>query len=127
MQTTASSGLLDGYMKFSFNGFSVPFPANAYSFTSLDCQMLLATLPNVQSVYCVRNAMDSTDGATYTIQLRSFTVLPQENNLFYHSGNPPLSAFACDTSSVTNAVGASCTLTDVSIANPPGKFRAPVF
>ena len=45
--------------------------------------------------------------------------MPRENNLFAHTGNPPLSSFTCDITGVTvsGAQGMSCNITDTNTHN----------
>lgn len=51
----------------------------------------------------------------------SFPLVPAENNLFYHSGNPDLSAFTCDVSAVYPSGLVNCNITDITTTNVKGE------
>jgi hypothetical protein len=55
---------------------------------------------------------DAVSGAaSYVVTLKKFPVLPYENNIFFHEGNPSISDFYCNTA-FTNGTGVSCNVTD---------------
>ncbi|KAE9048787.1 hypothetical protein PR002_g246 [Phytophthora rubi] len=58
-----------------------------------------------------------TKGAIYTVAFTEWVHLGGENNLLYHTGNPPLSSFTCDLSQVTSLNSPSCVVTDVAATN----------
>lgn len=47
--------------------------------------------------------------------------MPAENNIFYHTGNPDLSAFTCDVSGAYPAGLVDCNITDVKNTNIKGE------
>jgi hypothetical protein len=120
LTTHSDSGTLAGQLKFTFNGEYIYLPANAKQMTSSQCTKYFQTLPNIGEVKCGRNKPDTRGGALYEIQLRSFPAVPHENNIYFHSGNPPLSSFTCDTSLVTGTVNPTCVLADIVTTSIPG-------
>ena len=122
LQTTALRGKLGGMMRFIFNGQFFNFPASARKWTSTQCKNSFESLPNIAVVKCSRsNRFNGFDGATYNIQFRVFPTIASENNIYINDGNPPITAFYCDTSLVTGVSGASCTISDVASADVPSK------
>lgn len=59
-----------------------------------------------------------------TVTFTTFPIVPAENNVFYHTGNPDLSAFTCDVSTATATPTASveCVIADVTTTNIKGKL-----
>lgn len=55
------------------------------------------------------------------VSFASFPVIPVENNVFYHTGNPDLSAFTCDVSAAFPSGLVDCNITDVQNSNIKGK------
>ncbi len=120
--TSSTSGVLAGYFELTFNGESFSFPANANNWDDAACKASFESLPNIKTVKCTRGVIKARASATFTIQFRAFPIIPQENSLFAHNGNPPISSFYCDPYLITGAVGAACSVADVTIANIPGIF-----
>ena len=59
-------------------------------------------------------------GANYTVTFNQFPTIPHENNIFAHTGNPPLSAFQCDISevaSLSSVTNPYCKIYDSSATN----------
>jgi len=59
-------------------------------------------------------------GADYLITFKKFPVLPHENNVYSHTGNPNVLDFSCDGSELTStgsAVGAYCRITDTQASS----------
>lgn len=54
------------------------------------------------------------------VSFASFPVMPAENNIFYHTGNPDLSTFTCDISAVNPAGLVECNITDIANSNVRG-------
>ena len=128
LNTSVSTGHLEGYFKFIFNGESFFFPANAWLWSEEQCKLSFESLSNVQSVTCTRGHVHHSNASSYTIQFTSFPIFPYENNVYFHNGNPPLSSFSCDTSMVSqNAAHAvTCSVADVTLplgASIPGKLE----
>ena len=112
----ALSGDLNGYLSFTFLGEDILLDANANSLTDEKCTRLFQSLPNVEQVVCARTSdVTEANGANYSVTFEKFPTFPYENNLYYHDGNPPLTAFNCDTSKVEGADGLlSCYVEDMS-------------
>lgn len=51
----------------------------------------------------------------------SFPLMPAENNMFHHSGNPDLSVFTCDVSAVESEGAVECNITDIVNSNVKGE------
>jgi len=62
-------------------------------------------LANVGAVTCTKAGQDASLGANYTVTFSDFPITPHENNVFSHTGNPPLSAFGCDISELASVTG----------------------
>jgi hypothetical protein len=116
LTTGATSGFLTGFWKFGFLGETIRISANASNYTAVQCDQDFESLPNVEEVTCTRTPQNNGNlGANYTITFKRFPVLPHENNIFSHSGNPALLDFSCDASELTTAggaVGAFCKVVD---------------
>lgn len=56
----------------------------------------------------------------------SFPMVPAENNLFHHTGNPDLSAFTCDVSAVDPSGSVDCNITDLVNTNVKGVCHTPM-
>jgi hypothetical protein len=122
--TSALFGVLGGNFKFTFAGQSFSFPAKASFWLSDACEASFESLPNVESVKCVKDAIDDGfGGSTYTVQFLSFSTQPYENNIFSFDGNPLLSNFSCDTSEATPGINGTCIITDSSVDIVPGIER----
>jgi len=127
LTTNATQGFLNGTLRFTFNGESFNFPANASAWNESDCEKAFESLRNVDDVVCSRAAVTNRLSSSFTIQFRSFPIHPYENNIFSNDGNPPLSAFYCDTSDVNkhDAKLVTCTITDVVGDTYPGRICMP--
>lgn len=55
------------------------------------------------------------------VSFTSFPLMPAENNIFYHTGNPDLSAFTCDVSGAYPTGLVDCIITDVKNTNIKGE------
>ena len=73
----------------------------------------------MQTATCTQSTPDTnTKGCVYTIEFTEWPVLPMQNNIHHHEGNPPLSDFACSSASATASSGTlSCALADVRATN----------
>lgn len=109
LTTSATGGYLSGSFKVSYMGQSVSFNAGG---SSADCVSSLEALSNVKVVRCSRSNLDSFGGASYTIQLVSFPLIPVENNIVYHNGYTPIAEFVCDASGLLSGDNPSCAFTD---------------
>lgn len=79
------------------------------------------SMRNVKTATCTIGAVDPTTmGTTYTVAFTEWTHIGAENNLLYHYGNPPLTAFTCDVSGVSSALP-TCGITDSQTTNLIGK------
>ena len=105
----STANQLTGSFKFAAGGFSVTFNADA-STISTDCSSIFSALPNIGTVTCARGTPDSNSGATLTVTITSWSIDIMQNNLHEYGGNPSLSVFNCDASSVTSA-NPTCTIT----------------
>lgn len=58
-----------------------------------------------------------------TVTFTTFPIVPAENNVFYHTGNPDLSAFTCDvsTATATPTADVDCVIADVTNTNIKGE------
>ncbi|KAE9123939.1 hypothetical protein PF007_g6890 [Phytophthora fragariae] len=82
------------------------------------CAQAFQSMRTVLTATCTITSVDSvTKGAIYTVAFTEWVHLGGENNLLYHTGNPPLSSFTCDLSQVTSLNSPSCVVTDVAATN----------
>lgn len=110
----ASSGTLGGAVTLTFDGQRATFPANGNDVDSDCTSAVLGPLDNVDSTATCTVASVGEDGsAEYNITLR-FPILPIQNNLHSHDGNPDSTHFGCDTTSVTGGSGVTCNITDLT-------------
>jgi hypothetical protein len=112
-----SNGAMQGDVAFFFNGYYTTFSADAAQMNSRKCEEAFEALENVDRVACDMSRLST--GASYNVSFLSFPQMPQENNLFSHSGNPPLTSFTCDISGVlvSGASSMSCNVTDTVTTN----------
>jgi hypothetical protein len=114
--TGATRGTLAGQLQVTFNGETAVFDAAAGKFDGAACSKAISALPNVQFASCERISTNEWSGGTYEIAFDAWPTIPWENNLFSHNGDPPLSAFACNMSSITaDAWAPWCELSDVAV------------
>ena len=85
------------------------------------CKVFMEALGNVKTVTCTQSSLDgTTKGCVYNIAFTEWPVLPMQNNIFDHEGNPPLSSFGCSTAAATASSGTiTCALADVNTADVP--------
>lgn len=123
VMTELASGVLSGRFEFKFGLSSAFLNANANEVTSQTCTSALASLKGVAEVKCERETFDATSGSgSYLITLNKFPLVPFENNIFTHDGNPPLEAFFCNSSFIDkeDAASPSCHVLDAETENLPG-------
>jgi hypothetical protein len=119
---------LAGLLEFSFGGFSVLLNADALELDSFACSGSLSSglKAAVSEVSCIREIVNERyHSGSYLVTLHSFPVKPHLNNLFFHSGNPPLDLFfACNASRFDESLAPSpyCYVEDVVTENLPGKI-----
>lgn len=121
----ASSNTFTGHVKFSFEEQSLSIPHSGW--TDEQCAEAFEALPNLHNVECSVEYHSSDDpdpelrgGFTLLVELAEFPVLPYQNNVYAHDGNPPLSSFHCDTSEVVSSGSVVCTIKDVAVNALPG-------
>ncbi|CAK4112463.1 unnamed protein product [Aphanomyces euteiches] len=118
LTVSAVGSALAGTVSVTFNGFTFTMPANANSNSNSICASAVMTLGNVVKATCTISGQDSTtQGATYTIAFLEWAHRNAENNIFSHSGNPPLTAFSCNVAGVTSNNSPSCSFADVVSLN----------
>lgn len=92
---------VSGNLLFHFNGQSFWFPVGAAAFDAYQCELAFQNLRNIYDVVC--SMTHDLFNIVYTIELRSFPVLPYETSIYTNDGNPPLESFACTTDEVVLA------------------------
>ncbi|ETW07562.1 hypothetical protein H310_02049 [Aphanomyces invadans] len=118
LTVSASSLALVGTVSVTFNGYSFTMPANANANSDAICTAAAMTLGNVRVATCVMSAVNAaTQGATYTIEFQEWAHRDAENNVFSHTGNPPVASFSCNVAGVTNAKSPTCSIADVVSVN----------
>jgi hypothetical protein len=110
--TSATSGTLAGTIGITFDGHTVDIAVDASTVSAASFQSSIASLANIDSATVSKaDGYSSGNGAAYTVTI-NFPTYPEQNNIFYHDGNPPLTSFTCDISAVTGAVSPTCTISD---------------
>lgn len=113
-----SSNTFTGYVKFSFEEQSLSIPHSGW--TNAQCEEAFEALPNLHNVECSVEYSKHNGGFTLLVELAEFPMLPYQNNVYAHDGNPPLSSFQCDTSEVVSRDSVECTIMDVAVNALPG-------
>lgn len=108
-----------GSFKLTYYGSPVSIPSSGW--TDELCQEAFQALPAFKTVRC-RLSFKTTRYGGFTMQIEfiEFAPIPYQNNVYYHEGNPPLSAFKCDTAEIVTTGGISCIITDVTFNSLPG-------
>ena len=119
--TGVEGGDLIGQFAFSFSGASIDLEANANKLDSLQCTQRLRALASLGEASCTRETANEDGTGSYIISIDSFPLMPHENNLFTHQGNPPVSAFKCNMTSTfgLGAVSPYCSVLDVETEDLP--------
>ena len=118
---TQSAGITGGTFKFTFHDESISIPGTGW--TEEQCKATFESLPNVDTVRCsVEFSISQHGGFTTVVAFEKFPVNPHQNNIYNHDGDPPLSAFACDTSQVLTVGRVTCTIDDVVTGILPGNL-----
>jgi len=114
---------LSGQLLLQFNGESVQFSPDPAVATASYCKTQFQSLRNVKEVDCSLVAHSAVH-STYAVKFKSFPLMPYENNLYTHRGNPALSSFACGVA-LLNSTAVACTLADVAASNNlyPGEVK----
>ncbi|CEG46085.1 Teneurin-1 and related extracellular matrix proteins, contain EGF-like repeats, partial [Plasmopara halstedii] len=117
----ASSNLaLAGLIQVRFLGDVAAFDVAAAADSAHEqaCAQAIMNLRSVLKASCTITSVDPvTRGAIYTVTFQEWVHLGGENNLLFHTGNPPLSSFTCDLTKVTSLNLPSCVISDVTTAN----------
>jgi len=110
--TSAASGTLAGTIGITFDGHTVDIAADASTVSASSFGISFASMGSVDTASVVKvNGYSSGNGAAYTVTM-TYPTYPEQNNIFYHDGNPPLASFTCDISAITGATTPTCTITD---------------
>lgn len=117
MLTGATSGVLSGSFSFHFMGSEVSIPSGV---DTASCSTYLGRLLTVDKVSCQVEILDKAIGSqSIVIELESYPEIPYENNIFTHSGNPPLSFFKCETTLIERELAEDpyCDIEDIYAAD----------
>ena len=106
MTLKSARGKMEGVVKVGFNGeeFDMTPGVGADKLTQQ-----FSSLKNVEEVEVESFEEDEKGGAVYNVKFLKWPVIPHENNIYNNNGNPPLSAFSCNTTGITgDAYGVEC-------------------
>jgi len=119
--TGVVSGELAGKFGFAFSGSAVQFAADANSMNGEECTKILEQMSSFGQATCERESAADDGTGSYVITIDSFPLAPHENNIFSHTGNPPVSAFKCNMTETFNlgAISPYCSITDVETEDLP--------
>ncbi|TYZ64662.1 hypothetical protein PybrP1_002508, partial [[Pythium] brassicae (nom. inval.)] len=113
-----TASLLVGTVGVAFNGEVATIDASAAGNTASTCASAFMQLRSVARATCTITVLDNTvKSAEYVVEFTEWAHIDAENNLLFHNGNPPLSAFTCDISKVTSANTPTCAITDIVASN----------
>ena len=127
LTTEVDSGVLSGVIELKFGLSAVYMNANSNDVDSNTCRSTFIGLKGIDDVECLRENYDQKTGTgSYLINILKYPIQPYENNIFYHNGNPSLSAFYCNTTTLDkdSASFPTCIFTDVNTENLPGMYNA---
>ena len=108
-----------GSLGLTFQGETTLLPLA--SMTDSTCESLLEGAEKFGDVSCDYTAVSTTQ-LTFAITFVSWPLMPRENNLYTHDGNPAATDFMCDMSRIDLA-GVICTFTDVTSSNLRGECQ----
>jgi hypothetical protein len=114
---------ISGNFLFHFNGESFLFAPGEARFNAAQCKAAFEGMRNVQEVRCT--VIQSTPfTVVYQVEFIHFPVLPYETSIYTNDGNPPLSAFTCNTEEVVSPESVHCTIDEINTDKIyPGKFN----
>jgi hypothetical protein len=107
---------LNGYVAIQFQ--TVKILLDLASPSPGQCESAFEASGKFRDVSCTFTSL-SLSHYRFTVVVLEWPLVPAENNLYAHNGNPPLSDFMCDVSLATTAV--RCNFTDVIASNIKGK------
>ncbi|CAM9178437.1 unnamed protein product, partial [Sphacelaria rigidula] len=115
---TDGGSSISGTLTFTFNGHSTRLSTDFFGSSSADtlCEEAFESLDNVEDAVCYTEPLPN-GGLEMNVSFVSFPMVPAENNLFHHTGNPDLSAFTCDVSAVDPSGSVDCNITDLVNTN----------
>ena len=119
----AAGGTLAGTIQVTFNGQTATLSAKSGLGGNSDssCSAAFSALKNVKVAVCtITNADANTLGAAYNVEFQEWAHFETENNVFQNDGNPPLTSFTCDISTITSGTTPTCSITDVVASNVIG-------
>eukprot|EP00614_Pseudopedinella_elastica_P032719 CAMPEP_0172619454 /NCGR_PEP_ID=MMETSP1068-20121228/93544_1 /TAXON_ID=35684 /ORGANISM="Pseudopedinella elastica, Strain CCMP716" /LENGTH=208 /DNA_ID=CAMNT_0013426215 /DNA_START=154 /DNA_END=777 /DNA_ORIENTATION=- len=106
LSTGATSGYLSGHFDLTFMGQSIGFDADA---GIMNLATALQNLPSVSHVVVSKTGSNEFGGGEFVLTFQEWPKgRPTDNNLYSHSGFPPLNFFKCEAESVTGASGVYC-------------------
>ncbi len=115
-----------GSFKLTYDALTLAIPGTGW--TNELCQEAFQALPAFKTVRCsLSYATTRYGGFSLQVEFIEFAPAPYQNNIYYHEGNPLLSAFKCDTSGITTTGHVTCAITDVSFGSLPGMILFPMF
>jgi hypothetical protein len=92
--------------------------------TSELCEQQLEASKKFTDVTCTYYASPTGTSRTFVIEILSWPITPQENNIYSHDGNPSIEAFSCDLSAISSSL-VSCSFTDLISTDLPGASPPP--
>ena len=118
------SGNLEGRVELSFQNASILLDANPNNLDSEECTAQVSKMKGVLKARCIneRKGGEILSAYRYTISFTEWSMVPYENNLYFHDGNPPLEAFSCNVDRVNElkAIDPYCEVVDVFTEGSPG-------
>ncbi len=109
-----------GAYTFSFLDQAIALPIDVP--TIAECEEIFQSLPNVEKVKCGVSANGRYGGYSILLHFLKWPTKPQENNILFHEGNPPYSAFGCDAYGVVTRGTVSCVIEDTIANIVPGRI-----
>jgi hypothetical protein len=98
--------------------------SNPSTIFSNDCSKSFTTLKGIGRATCQPEQSFNPEALSYSylVTINQWSLIPYENNLFFHDGNPDIDEFKCDVDLLDQSVITKpyCEITDVVNSNLPG-------
>lgn len=118
------SGPLNGKLKLQFHDDVVTLESDPSVVYLNDCSKAFSSFKGISKATCKAEQEWSSEALSYSylVTIHEWSLYPQENNIFFHNGNPDINEFSCDVSLLDELTidKPYCEITDVVNSNLPG-------
>ena len=106
-----SATSLSGVARFTFELYTMELDMG--NLNDASCTNAWNSLPNVKEASCNVTTYNTDMTRKMNVTFLDWPTFPKENNIYSHTGNPPLDHFWCDVSGMNNYADLHCNITDV--------------